>query len=175
MYLNLHPQSTQQTSLRPLFEDYLRSALWSEERLMPFYQRMAEQLGSKGLIDLVQDHLGATTQQFRRLLEIFESIGLKAESRRFDVVEKHLKRLENLLQQIESGPVRDAAVIAELQQIIHCEIAVYGTLRSFAISLKEERVVWLLEESLGEEKSFDSKLSFLALAHVNDEAANSEY
>lgn len=175
MYLNPYPQLSQQTALRPLFEDYLRCALWSEERLMPFYQRIAEQSGSKGLIDLVQDHASATTQQFRRLLEIFESIGLKAEERPFEALEKHMSRLEKIAGEIPSGPVRDAAMIAQLQQIIHSEIACYGTLRSFAIALKEERVVWLLEESLDEEKLFDSKLSFLALAHVNDEAANSEF
>lgn len=176
MHLNLHPKLTEEvTALRPLFEDYLKCALWCEEHLMPFYDQIMDGISSGDVRESLEEHSGHTTQQFRRLLEVFDSIGIKPEGRKFEALDKHMKNLETILLQIASGPVRDAAIIAELQQIIHCEIACYGTLRSFAITLKEERVVWLLEENLEEEKAFDAKLTQIARAYVNDEAANTEF
>jgi len=48
-------------------------------------------------------------------------------------------------------------------------------LKSFAFTLKEEDVVGMLEQSLQEEKDLDMKLSVIAEAYINDEAANKEF
>lgn len=176
MHLNLSSKSSGEvTALRELFEQYLKCAFWSEEQLLPFYDRIRSRIASRDVLMALEKHSAHTTLQYQRLLEIFKSIGIKPGAQRFEALAHHTHRLENVLAQIPRGPVQDAALIAELQQIIHCEIACYGTLRSFAISLKEERVVWLLEESLDEEKSFDMSLSAIAQAYVNDEAANCEF
>jgi ferritin-like metal-binding protein YciE len=176
MHLNLSPKSAGEvTALRELFEHYLKCAYWTEEHLMPFYGRISERIGSRDVLAAVEKHSGSTTLQYQRLQDIFKSIGLKPSSHRFEALAHHTQRLETVLAQIPAGPVQDAAIIAELQQIIHCEIACYGTLRSFAIALKEERVVWLLEENLNDEKAFDTSLSTIAQAYVNDEAANLEF
>jgi len=47
-------------------------------------------------------------------------------------------------------------------------------MRAYAIALKEEDVVVLLEQTLEEEKAADLRLSFIAESHINTEAADKE-
>ena len=76
--------------------------------------------------------------------------------------------------QTREGVVRDAALIAVLQKIKHYEIACYGTMRAFAIALREEDAIVLLERTLHEEKEADLALSHIAESHINIEAADKE-
>jgi ferritin-like metal-binding protein YciE len=47
-------------------------------------------------------------------------------------------------------------------------------MRAYAIALREEDVVILLEETLNEEKNTDTELSAIAESHINTEAADKE-
>lgn len=79
-----------------------------------------------------------------------------------------------LIDNTQRGVVRDAGIIAVLQKIKHYEIACYGTMRAYAIALREEQAVTLLEETLEEEKDVDLQLSNIAESHINIEAADRE-
>jgi ferritin-like metal-binding protein YciE len=67
----------------------------------------------------------------------------------------------------------DAAIIGALQRVEHYEIAVYGTLASFARQLDLGEAAELLEEILAEEKEADATLSDIAM-HVNFNAEMDE-
>jgi ferritin-like metal-binding protein YciE len=58
--------------------------------------------------------------------------------------------------------VRDAGIIAAAQKVEHYEIAAYGTVRTFAEILGEERDADLLEQTLEEEKHADSVLTSIS-------------
>ncbi len=161
-------------ALRTLFEDYLKSIYWVENTLIAILPQLLQHLHSKELTLMVRDYVSNTTTHLQRLLQIFESIGIEVQEKQFDPVDCLINELEIVAAQTHFGPVRDAAVIALVQHIIHCEIASYGTLRSFSITLKEEIIVKLLEENLDDEKAFDLQLTALAEAYVNDEAANKQ-
>ena len=60
------------------------------------------------------------------------------------------------------GSVMDAPLIGAAQRVEHYEIAGYGTVRSMAETLGEDDQVFLLEETLEEEKETDEKLTELA-------------
>lgn len=148
MYLNLSSNSPAKvTALRELFEQYLKGAFWSEEDLTSFYNRIRNRIASRDVLLALEKHWAHTTQQYQRLLGILKSIGIKPVAQRFEAL-YHNHHLESILAQIRRGPVQDAARTAELQQIIYCEIACYGTLLPFAISLKKEHIAWLLKENL---------------------------
>ena len=66
------------------------------------------------------------------------------------------------IDEIEKGPVLDAALIGAAQKVEHYEIASYGTLAALAKQLKLPDVAKLLVETLQEEKATDAKLSKLA-------------
>ncbi len=78
---------------------------------------------------------------------------------------------KDVMEEVEEGPVRDAALIAAAQKVEHYEIASYGTLCTFAKQLGEIEALTLLKETLAEEKATDEKLSMLALQQTNAEAA----
>lgn len=57
---------------------------------------------------------------------------------------------------------RDAGLISAAQRVEHYEMAVYGTLRTYANILGEKKAASLLQETLNEEKETDQKLTNLA-------------
>jgi ferritin-like metal-binding protein YciE len=69
---------------------------------------------------------------------------------------------KEVIEEIEPGPVLDAALIGAAQKVEHYEIASYGTLAAFAKQLGHQDAVKLLLETLKEEKATDEKLSVLA-------------
>ncbi len=177
MQLNIKTPGTAEevTALRTLFEDYLKMVYWSERALVPAFSQMIGQIASKDIARLLMLHTANTNIHGDRLEKIFSSIGIRAEEKRFEPIESLLNEIDVVVSQTQMGAVRDAAIIALVQHIIHSEIASYGTLKSFALTLKEEDVVVLLERNLEDEKDLDLKLSVIAEAYVNDEAANKEF
>jgi ferritin-like metal-binding protein YciE len=162
------------TALRTIFEDYLKCIYWSELALSPVFSDMINHISSKDAVRILTQHAVNTRIHADRIEKIFESIGIPPEEKKFEAMDSLIGNLDIILDQTSTGSVRDAALIALIQHIIHCEIASYGTLKSFALTLKEENVVMLLEKNLEEEKDLDHRLSIVAEAYINDEAANKE-
>lgn len=176
MQLNIKSTGTDEeiTALRTLFEDYLKCVYWSENELTPAFADMVNYISSKEIATMLTLHIATTRIHSDRIEKIFESIGIRPDAKKFEAVESLINEVDVIISQTNTGAVRDAAIIALIQHIIHCEIASYGTLKSFALTLKEENVVTLLEKSLDEEKELDQRLSVVAEAYINDEAANKE-
>jgi len=65
-----------------------------------------------------------------------------------------------------------AGLIAAAQKVEHYEIASYGSVRTYAELLGDDKTAALLEQTLQEEKATDAKLSELARNEVNLEAAH---
>jgi ferritin-like metal-binding protein YciE len=70
-----------------------------------------------------------------------------------------------------SPAVRDAAIISACQRVEHYEMAAYGTVRTFAEQLGQDRAANVLNETLEEEIAADEKLTEIAKSRVNIEAA----
>ena len=64
-----------------------------------------------------------------------------------------------MLQETESGDIRDVALISAAQRVEHYEMAAYGTVRSYAEQLQQPEIASLLQDTLDEEKKADQKLS----------------
>jgi ferritin-like metal-binding protein YciE len=65
----------------------------------------------------------------------------------------------------------DACLIAASQHVEHYEMASYGTLVAWSHVVGNQHVSDLLQETLLEEKATDLKLSALAEAGINEDAA----
>lgn len=163
-------QSTEQ-GLRDLFENELQDIYWAEMALTKAIPKMISNATSDELIESLTDHLAATHTHVKRLEEVFESIGAKAQGRKCEAMAGLIKEAEHIMADNEKGDVRDAGIILATQKIEHYEIATYGTLRAFANTLEEHKAESLLEDTLDEEKEVDERLSEIAESHVNMEAA----
>jgi ferritin-like metal-binding protein YciE len=160
--------------LRGLFEKQLKELYWAEGVMINMLTDVSNQAFSKDLISILQNHVIETQGHLERLEKIFNAIGIDAEKQVYDAVECLIKDADNFIDATRQGVVRDAGVIALLQKIKHYEIACYGTMRAYAIALREEDVIILLEQTLQEEKGADLLLSSIAESHINIEAADKE-
>lgn len=165
------------TALRSLYEGYLKNAYWSENEMISILENLIIEVRSDEIVNIFRQHLNTKHAHLKSLKAIFESTGIDADMRPFPSIQCLCEELKITTQLNSRGIVRDAAYIVLMQHIVHSQIASYGTLKSFAITLKEEEeeIVDVFDVHLMDEKLFDLNLSNIAEAYINDEAANKEY
>ena len=82
-----------------------------------------------------------------------------------------LKEAEKWAGMVQDEDLRDAGLIASAQRVEHYEIAVYGSLATWAKQLGLDEDLQALLGILEEEKRTDDRLSTLAKRVVNPDAA----
>lgn len=165
------PKSTAAEELRELFVDELKDILYAERALLKALPKMAKNASSPDLVSAIEGHVTVTEGQVTRLERVFELLGETARGKKCEAMEGLIKEGENILEESQPGPVRDAGIISASQKIEHYEIASYGTLVAFARTLGEDEVADLLGETLAEEKEADVQLTETAYNSINFEAA----
>lgn len=163
--------SMQHSQLMKLFEDELKDIYWAEKALTKAIPKMIKKSTSEELIAALTSHLAETENQVLRLEDVFASIGKKATAVKCEATVGLIKESEEIMEECESGSMRDAGIISAAQKVEHYEIATYGTLRQFAETLGLTEAVALLEATLIEEKAADVKLTEVAVSAVNVEAS----
>lgn len=163
----------QSSQLMKLFEDELKDIYWAEKALTKAIPKMIKNATSEELIEALENHLGETTEQVKRVEQVFEILGKKATAKKCEAMEGLIKEAEEIMEECEEGAMCDAGIISAGQKVEHYEIASYGTLRHFAETLGLEDAVELLQTTLDEEKAADEKLSEVAES-INVEAAEDD-
>ena len=164
------------TSLQELFVEELRDMYDGEKRLTKALPKMARATEDGPLRAAFTTHLKETERQIARLEQVFRTVGEKPRGKKCDGIMGIVEEGNTMMQELERGPVLDAALIAGAQKAEHYEIASYGTLAYFAEMLGNDRAKDLLGQTLDEEKAADEKLSTIAKSDVNRDAlmANNE-
>ena len=161
--------------LRDFFEDGLKDIYWAEKALTKALPKMAKNATASALIHAFEHHLKETEEHVTRLEKIFESLGRKAVGKKCNAMAGLLEEANGIIEETKVGDVRDAAMIAAAQKVEHYEIATYGTLRVYAVTLGETKAALLLAKTLEEEKHADVKLTEIAMAHINVDAAHEDH
>jgi ferritin-like metal-binding protein YciE len=160
-------------TLRELFEIELRYAYDAEKKLVEKgIPSMIESASSPELRSALQAHLNETQTHVVRLERVFGALGVKPETKTNDILDKLAAAAKDSTSNIEESSLRDAALIANGNLVEHYEIALYGTLVSFAKALALKDAVPTLQQTLEEEKKADAKLSQLADSVTNSRAAS---
>jgi ferritin-like metal-binding protein YciE len=158
-----------QKTLKDLFETGLKYAYSGEKQLIEALPEMAKAADSEELQDAFTEHLQQTKRQAERLEKIFDRLQLDKTEEKCAVMEALVNVGKKMIENIESGPVRDSALIIGAQKVEHHEIAAYGSLCELADALGYSKVMEILDRTLEEEENADQNLTFIA-RHVNDEA-----
>lgn len=164
----------QSSQLMQLFEDELKDIYWAEKALTKAIPKMIQKATSEELIDALTSHLAETEDHVTRVEQIFETFGKKAEAVKCEAITGLIKEAEEIMEECEAGSMRDAGIISAAQKVEHYEIATYGTLRQFAETLGMTKAEKLLASILEEEKAADVKLTEVAVAAINVEAAEAQ-
>jgi len=159
------------STIKDLLTTELQDTYSAETQILEALPKMQEAATSPVLKRAFQEHLQVTQRQVERLEEVCKQLGIEPEGETCEAMEGLVEEGEQLVDELDEGPVLDAALIGAAQKVEHYEIAAYGTLAAYARLLGESEAQSLLEQTLAEEKEADQKLSQLAESSINVEAA----
>lgn len=160
-----------QKTLQDLFIHELSYIYSAEKQLTRALPKMSRAASEAKLAEAFTSHLEETRGQVERIDKIVEATGLRLKRIKCAAMEGLVEEGRDVIEDVEKGPVLDAALIAAAQKVEHYEIASYGTLCTFAKQLGQNDALTLLKETLAEEKAADEKLNMLALEQTNAKAA----
>ncbi|MCO4858910.1 ferritin-like domain-containing protein [Herbaspirillum sp. WGmk3] len=158
-------------TLKDLFIHSLSDVYSAEKQLTRALPRLARAATTPELRQAFEQHLEETQGQIERIDRLVETSELRLKRIKCVAMEGLVEEGREQIDEIEKGPVLDAALIGAAQKVEHYEIATYGTLCALAKQLGLDDAARLLDETLQEEKSTDEKLSKLALQKVNQQLA----
>lgn len=118
-----------------------------------------------------ESHLEETLGQVERIGQIVELLDIKLKRIKCAAMEGLIEEGKEVIEEVEEGPLRDAALIGGGQKVEHYEIASYGTISAIAKQLGYTDAIPLLQATLKEEKAADEKLTLLAESAGNQKAA----
>jgi ferritin-like metal-binding protein YciE len=158
-------------NLDSLYIDGLRDLYSAEEQLVEALPKVAKAVSIDKLRTAVENHHKVTQGHVQRLQKIFSDLGEDPKGHTCVAMKGILKEGEELMRNVENGPVLDAALIGAAQKVEHYEMAGYGTSRTFAEMLGHTEHADLLQKTLNEEGETDKELTKLAEDLVNERAA----
>jgi len=154
-----------------LMEHTIQDLYSAEKQALEAMPQLAQRVQSEQLRQAFQVHQRETEGQVARLEQIAQQLGIDPDGETCMAMEGLVEEAQNLLDQLEDGPVADAAIIGAAQKMEHYEIAAYGTARTLAQQAGQTEIANLLEATLKEETATDAKLTTIATGSVNQQAA----
>jgi ferritin-like metal-binding protein YciE len=157
-------------NLRELYVTGLERALNSEKQIVEKgLPAMIEKATSPELKQAFETHLKESQEHVARLERILEAAEGEANESKCKVTAALISGAESDIKDAANDSIRDVVLIAAGNQVEHHEIAVYGTLRTWAEVLGEDEDAAILDKTLAEEEAADELLTSLA-EEINVEA-----
>jgi ferritin-like metal-binding protein YciE len=157
-------------SVNDLLLGELRDIYHAEKQLVRALPKMAKKAKSDELRQAFEQHLEETKGQVERLDQVFQQLDARSSGKRCEAMEGLIEEAKEMMDEVTTPEVLDAAMITAAQKVEHYEIASYGSVCALAEALGHKDAARLLEETLNEEKAADQKLNQIALSGVNKAA-----
>ncbi len=158
-------------TLDDLFVHTLQDIYYAEQQIAKNLPTMIGKASDPQLKQGLQQHLGETENQIRRLEQVFQMHGQPVKGTTCAAMDGILEEASDILGVANDNDVKDAAIISAAQAVEHYEITRYGTLVAFAKQLGRNDCAAVLQQNLDEEYATDRRLTALAEARVNARAA----
>ena len=149
-------------TLRDLFVEELQDLYSAETQIVAALPKMAVAASSPKLKTAFESHLAETKGHVKRLEEAFTMLKKSPEGKTCQGMKGLLKEGAEMMKEDAEPDVMDAGLISAAQRVEHYEMAGYGTVRTYAELLGEQKIMSLLEATLEEEKKADAKLTSIA-------------
>jgi ferritin-like metal-binding protein YciE len=157
-------------TLQKLYTDELRDLYNAENQLLKALPKMAKAASSEDLKEAFEKHLEQTKGHVERLEQVFEELDEKPKGKTCRAMKGLIEEGSEILEQDGEESVRDVGIIVAAQKVEHYEIAGYGSVRTFAHLLGQNKAAELLQTTLDEESETNEILNKLAESVVNPEA-----
>jgi len=150
-------------NLRELYVETLQHALNSERQIVEKgLPAMIEKATDTELKQAFQNHLRESEVHITRLERILDAETGESSDSKCKVTAALISQAESNVSDTKDLHLRDVGLIAAGNQVEHHEIAVYGTLRTWAEVLGETEHAELLQKTLIEEENADELLTELS-------------
>jgi ferritin-like metal-binding protein YciE len=157
-------------TLQKLYTNELRDLYNAEHQLLKALPKMAKAASSEELKNAFEKHLEQTKSHVERLEKVFEELDEKPKGKTCHAMKGLIEEGSEILQQDGEESILDAGIIVAAQKVEHYEIAGYGSVRTFAHLLGQNKAAELLQTTLDEESETNELLNRLAESTVNPEA-----
>ena len=157
-------------TLQKLYTDELRDLYNAENQLLKALPKMAKAASSEELKEAFEQHLEQTKGHVKRLEQVFEELDEKPKGKTCRAMKGLIQEGSEILEEDGETSVRDAGIIVAAQKVEHYEIAGYGSVRTFAHLLGQNKAAELLQATLDEESETNEVLNRLAESVINPEA-----
>lgn len=158
------------SDIRDLLTLELQDTYSAETQILDALPQMMEAATNPKLKQAFEEHLHVTQRQVERLETVCRQFDIDPEGETCNAMEGLVEESEELIDELDEGPVLDAALIGAAQKVEHYEMAAYGTLTAMLKTMGESKAAELLAQTLQEEKDADALLSQLAESEVNPAA-----
>lgn len=162
------------SGLRDLYVAELQEARSFEALLTEALPKMAKAASEEQLRLAFEQHLEATREQLESVEALLKEAGADLKAHQDQSMKVLIEQAQTMADMVAAGPLRDAALIASAQRVEHYEIAVYGTLATYAKILGLDNDHQILSGILGEEKDADDLLTDIAVGMVNPAGAEKD-
>lgn len=151
-------------SLQALYVSELQELRHADGEVTSLLSRLAKAAANDELGKRLRRHKDRVELQRRRVLDILQQCGADGTTHR-DNAMRALEAEADKMLKIKADPVlRDAAIIASFQRIVHYRIATLGTLAAYALQLGRNAEASELAEWSDAEGGLDQDLTELAEA-----------
>jgi ferritin-like metal-binding protein YciE len=157
-------------TMNDLLITFMQDVYYAERQILKALPKMAKAAENQELKNALMHHREETQGQVDRLQKAFDALGKRARGQTCEAINGMIEEGEEIIEQFEAGPVRDAGIVGAAQAVEHYEMARYGTIIAWAKAVGANDVVRLMQETLEEEKQADTKLNQLAQQRLNQEA-----
>ena len=130
-------------NMNDLFVHTLRDIYYAEQQIVKSLPDMIEKATDPQLKGGFQNHLKQTENHVKRLEQVFQLIGQKAQGVECPAIDGIIEEANDVAGEVEQKPVLDAALIAAAQAVEHYEMTRYGTLIAWANQLGKHDCVAL--------------------------------
>jgi len=157
-------------SINELLLSFMQDIYYAERQILKALPKLAKAAQNEKLQQALMHHREETEGQVERLQRAFEALGKRARGKTCEAINGLIEEGEEVVEEFEAGPVRDAGIVACAQAVEHYEMARYGTIIAWARGCGENEIVRLMEETLAEEKNADKLLNDMAVKDINQRA-----
>jgi ferritin-like metal-binding protein YciE len=148
--------------LRTLYVTSLKKALDMEQKITKALPTMIEKSTDPQLATAFRNHLTETQGHVAKVQTLLREATGDDSTSTCKAISALITEAEDNIKDAAEPSIRDITLIASAQQVEHHEIAVYGTLRTWAELLGQDGAANTLESILEQEKYADELLSTIS-------------
>ena len=148
--------------LRTLYVTSLKKALDMEQKITKALPTMIEKSTDPQLATAFRNHLTETQGHVAKVQTLLRDATGDDSTSTCKAISALITEAEDNIKDAGDTSIRDITLIASAQQVEHHEIAVYGTLRTWAELLGQDGAANTLESILEEEKNADELLTTIS-------------